>query len=60
MPFRLFIILVFFLEIGYAYLDPITGTMIIQVIVAAVAAATLTIKTYWIKIKAFFLRNKKK
>tara|TARA_Y100000748_G_C15324216_1_gene421327 strand:+ start:29 stop:211 length:183 start_codon:yes stop_codon:yes gene_type:complete len=58
MPLRLFIILMFFLDIGYAYLDPITGTMIIQVIVAAVAATVLTIKTYWIKIKAFIFKNK--
>lgn len=37
-----------------AYLDPGTGSIILQGIVAAVAMAGFTIKTYWYKIKGFF------
>ena len=37
-----------------AYLDPGTGSMILQGIVAAVAMAGFTIKTYWYRIQAFF------
>ena len=37
-----------------AYLDPGTGSMIIQGIVAAFAVAGLTIKNYWYQIRAFF------
>ena len=37
-----------------AYLDPGTGSIILQGIVAAAAVAGLTIKTYWYKIRSFF------
>lgn len=37
-----------------AYLDPGTGSMILQGIIAAIAVAGLTIKSYWYKIRAFF------
>ena len=37
-----------------AYLDPGTGSMILQGIIATLAMAGLTIKTYWYKIRAFF------
>lgn len=37
-----------------AYLDPGTGSLILQGIIAAVAAAGMTIRHYWHQIQAFF------
>lgn len=37
-----------------AYLDPGTGSMILQGIIAAIAVVGLTIKNYWYKIRGFF------
>tara|TARA_R110002049_G_scaffold9154_4_gene47430 strand:- start:3107 stop:3340 length:234 start_codon:yes stop_codon:yes gene_type:complete len=37
-----------------AYLDPLTGSMILQGIIAAIAVAGLTIKNYWYKIRSLF------
>jgi hypothetical protein len=45
---------------AYAYLDPGTGTIIIQAIVGAIAAGAVTIKIYWYKLKAFFKKKKDK
>ena len=44
---------------AFAYLDPGTGSMLIQGLVGAIAAAALTIKLYWHKFKALF-RSKKR
>ena len=41
---------------SYAYLDPGTGTFILQALIAAVVAASLTIKAFWHRIKALFNR----
>lgn len=38
---------------AHAYLDPGTGSMILQGAIAALAAAAFTIKTYWYRIRAF-------
>lgn len=37
-----------------AYLDPGTGSMILQGIIAGIAVAGLAIKNYWYRIRAFF------
>ena len=42
---------------AWAYLDPGTGSMIIQGIIAGIAMAGFTIKTYWYKIRAFFNKS---
>ena len=39
---------------AFAYLDPGTGSMILQGIVAAVAVAGVTAKHYWYKIQSLF------
>ena len=39
---------------AHAYLDPASGSMILQVIVAAVAALLITIKAFWHKIRGMF------
>jgi hypothetical protein len=45
------------IEIQVAYLDPGTGSMILQAIVATVAGAAVVITTYWQKIRTFFRRR---
>lgn len=42
-----------------AYLDPGTGSLIIQGIVGALAAAAVTLKLYWHKFKALFRPRQK-
>lgn len=39
---------------AFAYLDPGTGSMILQGIIAGVAIGWFTIKTYWYKLAALF------
>ncbi|MEM9623207.1 MAG: hypothetical protein AAF993_16270 [Pseudomonadota bacterium] len=39
---------------AFAYLDPGTGSMLIQGLIAGIAMAGITIKTYWYKIKNLF------
>jgi len=36
---------------AYAYLDPGTGSLVIQLIIGALAGVGITIKVYWVKIK---------
>ena len=36
---------------AFAYLDPGTGSMLLQVILGGVAAATVALKLYWHRIK---------
>ena len=45
------------LEVKVAYLDPGTGSLILQAIVAAFAGAVVAVSVYWQKIKAFFRRS---
>ena len=42
---------------AHAYLDPGTGSIIIQGLIGVVAAASVTIGLYWQKIKLFFIRK---
>jgi hypothetical protein len=39
---------------AFAYLDPGTGSMILQGIIAGVAIGWFTIKTYWYKLASLF------
>ncbi len=43
---------------AFAYLDPGTGSIIIQSAIASVAAAGYVIRIYWHKIVSFFSRKK--
>ena len=38
----------------HAYIDPGTGSLIIQVLIASFVGALFMIKIYWKKVKAFF------
>lgn len=52
-------VLAFFvvLPMANAYLDPGSGSLIFQVAVGAVMAATLGIKVFWRRIASFFSRR---
>ena len=38
----------------HAYIDPGTGSLVIQVLIASFVGALFLIKIYWKKVKAFF------
>jgi hypothetical protein len=48
-----FFLLMLFTD-AYAYLDPGTGSMLLQVILGGVAAVGVAIKLYWHKLRAAF------
>ena len=63
MNLKLIYFLIFFCTFNtnaHAYIDPGLGSIILQGIIAAVAATSLTIKIYWQKIKNFFKKKKSK
>ena len=39
---------------AFGYIDPGTGSLIIQSVIGAVAALGITLKLYWHKLKVFF------
>ena len=39
---------------AHAYIDPATGSLIIQIVIGALAAAILFFKGFWYRIKSFF------
>lgn len=43
---------------AHAYLDPATGSIILQATIGAIAGATLFLRTSLHRIKAFFFRGK--
>jgi hypothetical protein len=43
---------------AHAYIDPATGSIILQATIGAVAGATLFFRTSLYKVKALFSRNK--
>lgn len=45
--------------IAFAYIDPGTGSILIQGIIAAIAAIGVTLKLYWHRFVKFFKRGKK-
>lgn len=45
---------------AFAYLDPGTGSIILQGLIAAVAAAGFVMKAYWFKIKNLFGKSESK
>lgn len=44
-------------SIAYAYIDPGSGAMALQVLLAALAAGVIALRTYWKRIIGYF--NKK-
>ena len=45
---------------AYGYIDPGTGSLIIQGVIGAIAAIGVTLKLYWHKLKLFFSRRDEK
>ena len=43
---------------AYAYLDPGTGSIIIQGLIAAFLSVALVVKTYWFKVLGFIKKIK--
>jgi len=43
---------------AWAYLDPGTGSMVLQLLLGGVAGAVVVVKLYWEKVKNFFSREK--
>ncbi len=39
---------------AYAYLDPGTGSFLLQAVIAVVMGALLTLKLYWYRLRSFF------
>ena len=62
MRLLLFIFLVYFSLLGksFAYIEPGTGSMILQAIVGFIAVAIATVSFYWNKFKMFILKIFKK
>lgn len=50
----LFLFLIFWPSASFAYLDPGTGSMILQAVIAAVVGGGYAIKVYWLNLKKFF------
>ncbi len=47
------------MSILFLYIDPGSGSYLVQVIIAAILGAVFYFKNLWWKIKAFFTKNKK-
>ncbi len=56
--YTLILLNIFSISNAYAYIDPGSGSIILQAILGAIAAGGLTIKIYWNKLKDFFKRKK--
>jgi len=46
----------FFSQPATAYLDPGTGSLILQMLIAGIIGAMFTIKMYWYRLKEFIAR----
>ena len=61
--FPLFTILLvsrgFFVSDAYAYLDPGTGSVILQALIGVIAGVLIALKIYWYKLKEKLSRMKK-
>ena len=55
---KLFDDIIFFSK-AYAYIDPGTGSFLLQALLGAIAVAGATASVYWAKIKSFFSKKKK-
>lgn len=50
----------FYLQDAYAYIDPSSGSIVIQMIIGALIGVGITLKLYWYKFKEKVLRINKK
>lgn len=52
-------LLLLFAPAAWAYLDPASGSMILQVILGGIAGLAVTIKLFWHRILGFFGRSRR-
>lgn len=50
------ILAILYPDLAHAYLDPGTGSYLVQIIIAGLLGAAFAIKVFWMRIKEFFLR----
>jgi len=56
--------IIFFISVicsvpAWAYLDPGTGSMIVQTVIAVIAAVSVSIGIFWQRLKSFLGKKKK-
>ena len=51
----IFLVLIFVNQ-SYAYIDPGTGSMLVQTVLAAIAAVSVSIGIFWHRIRSFLNR----
>jgi len=49
-----------FISDAFAYIDPGSGSIVIQALIGALVGVGITVKIYWYKIKINFLTTKSK
>ncbi len=54
--FKLLFVYLLYLPASYAYIDPGSGSIIVQMMIAGVLSVVFAIKMYWYKLKAAFFR----
>ena len=47
-------------DISFAYIDPGSGSMLLQVLIASILGILTVIKIYWARLKSGFSRNSEK
>ena len=52
----LVVLFLFFPKRAYAYLDPGTGSYVIQILVAALVGSAVAVRVFWRNIRMFFQR----
>lgn len=55
-----FVLCILFSDNANAYIDPGTGSLLIQGLIAGVAAGLYAVKQYWYKLKKFFSHSEDK
>ena len=56
--FILFAMIVIQSQNAHAYIDPGTGSYLLQILIASVVSGLFVIKIWWAKIKAFIFKDK--
>ncbi len=51
---------VFTISDAYAYIDPGSGSLVIQIIIGALVGVGITVKIYWYRLKGFISNINKK
>ena len=47
-----------YFQSAFAYIDPGTGSMVVQVLIGAIVGVGVAIKVYWYKLKEKLIRKK--